>query len=256
MESLVFGTYVLGSMVNGLIYPRGKSIKEISNIVQTKITNVFTENVQTLIRSTERLQNFNRNNFSATADGKCTLNRKKFTQNINSVAGISKVLDQRTYTNFITETMNKVVIQLENEIRESGNTIDLIIKKIAGLLGYQDETRLKTEISKEFTNIMNRLYSSRLETDTNITVDNQNNVVVKCFDKSTINIDGTLQNIVQNSIIATRIQQVNEFISTNKFVNDINDKIGNKVIETNYFYYILIAVIILIIIIVLIFLLK
>ena len=238
--SLAMGAYILGSIA-GLLGPK-QNIQQVTTKVTNILTTTFTNEVNALIQSNTALQIINRNRVDITASGNCSVNVTNFTQAINSVAGINKVLDQQTYTRFINETMAKFTNNLTSEITRQGSSLDAIFTAIAQLLGYQSQQQVKTEVVNQFTSIVRNLYNSNLETNTRITIDNSNTVVIRCLDNSSIVLDGTLQNIVQNSIVSERITQINSGVSESRLVLDVYTKSRSSIVESSIWTWLFIII--------------
>lgn len=243
---LLLGANIFGSLL-GLLGPK-QNIQQATTTVTNILTQTFTNEVNTLISSNTTLQNYNRNNIVIRAEGNCPINIRNFTQNINSVAGINKVLDQQTYTRFINETMAKFNNNLQTRITSSGSSLDKIFTAVAQLLGYQTEQQVRTEVIQQFSTVVRNLYNSNLESNTRITVNNQNQVVIECLGNGSINIDGTLQNIVSNSIVAERVVQVNQGVATSRLVLDVYNKTRTEIEESSWWTWIIVGLIIFIVI--------
>ena len=245
--AILMGANILGSLL-GLLGPK-QNIQQATSTVTNILTQTFTNEVNALIASNTTLQNYNSNSAVFAADGNCSINIRNFTQSINSVAGINKVLDQQTYTRFIQETMAKFNNNLETRITSSGSSLDKIFTAVAQLLGYQSQQQVRTEIVQQFSSVVRNLYSSNLQTDTRITVIGKNTVQFSCLGNSSINVDGNfMQSIVANSIVSERIVQVNQGVATSKLVLDVYNKARTEISESSWWTWIIVGIIIFIII--------
>lgn len=249
VTALLMGANILGSLL-GLLGPK-QNIQQATTTVTNILTQTFTNEVNALISSNTTLQNINRNRAQFDAEGDCSINIENFTQNINSVAGINKVLNQETYTRFINETMAKFNNNLETRITSSGSSLDKIFTAVAQLLGYQTQQQVRTEVIQQFSSVVRNLYSSNLQTDTRITINNENEVIFRCRGNSSINVNGNfMQSIVSNSIVSERIVQVNQGVATSRLVLDVATRARTEIEESSsLWWWIIIAFIIFIVVI-------
>ena len=73
-------------------------------------------------------------------------------------------------------------------------------------------------------------------------------MIINCTKGDVINLTNQFQSIIQSTIVAVRIKQINDFTSNSRIVTDVNDKVRNTVSDFSWIWYIIIFIIVAVII--------
>lgn len=246
--ALTLGAYVLGSIA-GLLGPR-QNIQQVTNSVRNILTTSFSNEALTEINNRTELRNFNYNEQKYVADGNCVIDVRDFDQVINQVMAIQKFLTQEQYTQFVNRAMANFTNALQAQISRNGIGIDQIFERIATILGGGNVNEIRQAVENQFSVIVRNLYRANINTDTRVNIDSQNRIHVDCRGNSRVNITGSIQSIVQNTLVYERIRQIQQGFSTTEIVIAVNNQLRSTITTNPWLWWIIGAVVLLIVIIV------